>query len=147
MQVNPFEIIFFPLFRFKNGANPLPKFFISIKNIDNGLVVASLPTSQDHIPNEIKVEGCIEYPDRCISCFCFFENKTVCEDTGFKFLKDTFIYSNTVDTLNLSTLNEYYPVKDIDYFIKGKLSSDLQKDLMKCLKNSFHIKRGIKKLL
>ncbi|HMC00126.1 MAG TPA: hypothetical protein VKN14_03715 [Flavobacteriaceae bacterium] len=147
MQFNSFEILFFPSFRFKNGAAPLPKFFIALKKVKNKLIVASLPTSQDHVPDNIKVEGCIEYPDKCISCFCFFKQKTICDDTGFKFHKDTFIYASAVDTYNLGTLKSYYPIKDIDYFVKGKLSKKLETELYQCLKNSFDLKRGIKKIL
>lgn len=147
MQCNPFEILFFPTFHFKNGSPPKPKFFITLKNIGNEIVIVSLPSSQDFVPDNIKVEGCIEYPDKCISCFCFFKNTIMCDDTNFKFDKDTFIYANGVDTYSLDTLKSYYPIENIDYFVKGKISKNLENQLYNCLKNSFDLKRGIKRIL
>jgi len=147
MQCNPFEILFFPNFIFKNGATPKPKFFITLKNIGNEIMVVSLPSSQDFVPDSIKVEGCIEYPDRFISCFCFLQNTVICNDTGFKFLKDTFIYASYVDTYSLAKLSERYPVKGIDYIIKGTLSKPYKTNLVNCLKNSQGLKRKIKKIL
>ncbi|MBE7645516.1 hypothetical protein [Tenacibaculum finnmarkense] len=147
MECNPFEILFFPNFIFKNGATPKSKFFISLKNIDNEIIVVSLPSSQDFIPDAIKVEGCIEYPDKCISCFCFLKNSKICNNTGFSFLKDTFIYANYVDTYSLIKLSKLYPIKGIDYIVKGTLSKPHQTDLLNCLKNSHTLKRKIKKFL
>lgn len=147
MQCNPFEILYFPNFIFKNGAQPKAKFFITIKNHDGEIVVVNLPTSRDFIPDDIKVEGCIEYPDRCISCFCFFKETIICEETGFKFNKDTFIYANSVDTYSLEKLTEHYPVENVDYFIKGTLSNPYKNNLLECLKNSHDLKRKVKKIL
>lgn len=147
MQCNPFEILYFPNFIFKNGAKPKAKFFITIKNFDNEIMVVSLPSSQDFVPDSIKAEGCIEYPDRFISCFCFYKDKVICNDTTFKFLKDTFIYANYIDTYSLSKLSEHYPVKGIDYIIKGTISEPYKTDLFNCLKNSHDLKKKIKKIL
>jgi hypothetical protein len=147
MQCKPFEILFFPNFIFKNGAPPKPKFFITLKNIKNEIVVVSLPSSQDFVPDNIKVEGCIEYPERSISCFCFFKNKDICNDTGFKFAKDTFIYANYVDTYSLIKLSGHYPIQGIDYVVKGTLSNPYKSNLLNCLKNSHDLKRKIQKLL
>jgi hypothetical protein len=147
MQFNPFELIFFPNFHFKNNAPPKPKFFISLSNINGNIVVVSLPSSQDFVPDSIKVEGCIEYPDRCISCFCFFKDSIICDNTGFKFSKDTFVYANGVDIYSIDKLRNTYPIKNIDYLVKGEISGDLKDKLYHCLKNSFDIKRKIKRIL
>ncbi|MEX0995980.1 MAG: hypothetical protein WDZ45_02895 [Flavobacteriaceae bacterium] len=147
MQCNPFEIVYFPNFIFKNGATPKAKFFIALKILDEEIIVVSLPTSKDFVPDNIKVEGCIEYPDKCISCFCFLKNTVICKGTGFKFNVDTFIYSNSVDTYSLAKLIQHYPVQDIDYFIKGALSEPYKTNLLNCLKNSHDLKRKIKKIL
>ncbi|CAG2533954.1 hypothetical protein MAR621_03707 [Maribacter dokdonensis] len=147
MQCNPYEILYFPNFIFKNGATPKPKFFITLKDLDGEIIVVSLPTSKDFVPDSIKVEGCIEYPDKCISCFCFFKGSVICQETGFKFIEDTFIYANSVDTYSLFKLTEHYPIKNIDYFIKGSLSEPFKTSLFNCLKNSHDLKRRIKKIL
>lgn len=147
MQCNPFEILYFPNFIFKNGAPPKPKFFITLKNIDDEIIVVSLPTSKDFVPDDIKVEGCIEYPDKFISCFCFLKNKVICNDTNFKFIVDTFIYANSVDTYSLTKLSEHYQIKNIDYFSKGTLSESYKTNLLNCLRNSHDLKRKIKRIL
>jgi hypothetical protein len=147
MRCNPFEILYFPNFIFKNGAPPKPKFFITLKNIGNEIMVVSLPSSQDFVPDSIKVEGCIEYPERGISCFCFFKNKDICNETRFQFNKDTFIYANYVDTYSLTKLSGHYPIQGIDYIVKGTLSNPYKTNLLNCLINSHDLKRKIKKLL
>lgn len=145
MQFNPFEILYFPTFIFKNGAQPKAKFFITIMNIDNEVIVVSLPTSKDFIPDSILAEGCIEHPTRCISCYCFFPKVEICSDSNFTFALNTFIYADQVDTYNASILERQYPVENVDYYRKGTLSKDKQSDLLDCLINSKQLKRGIKK--
>lgn len=147
MEFNPFEIIYFPNFIFNNDAPPKAKFFISIKKINKEIIIVSLPSSKDFVPDIIKKEGCIEYPDRCISCYCFFKNSLICEDSDFTFNKDTFIYANGVDAYSIEKLKSYYPIEGVDYFKKGTLTKDLQKKIYECLKNSFDIRNKIKKVL
>jgi hypothetical protein len=145
MQFNPFEILYFPTFIFKNGAQPKAKFFITIMNIKNEVIVVSLPTSQDFIPDALLVEGCIEHPTRFISSYCFFPEIKICSDSDFAFALNTFIYADQVDAYDASILERQYPVENVDYYRKGTLLEDKQSDLLDCLINSKQLRRGIKK--
>ena len=55
MQCNPFEILYFPNFIFKNGVTPKPKFFITLKNLDGEIIVVSLPTVFQSVPKFIDI--------------------------------------------------------------------------------------------
>ena len=55
------NILYFDPFYFDNGNTPKPKYFLVLKEVGGQLVLASLPTSHDHIPsNKEKVHGCID---------------------------------------------------------------------------------------
>lgn len=52
------NILYFEPFYFENGNTPKPKYFLVLKEVDNQLILASLPTSHDHIPSNMsKVHG------------------------------------------------------------------------------------------
>jgi len=55
----PGTLIYFTPFYFENG-NFKNKYFLVLANTGNDIIVASLPTSKDHIPDSIiKKHGCI----------------------------------------------------------------------------------------
>ena len=50
------NLLYFDPFLFKNGATPKPKFFIVLKNdINDEVILATLPTSKDHIPSDVAI--------------------------------------------------------------------------------------------
>jgi len=49
------KLLRFEPFIFKNGAAPKPKYLLVLKIMDHQLLLASLPTSKDHIPSDIPV--------------------------------------------------------------------------------------------
>lgn len=52
------NLLFFRPFIFKNGAEPQDKFMVVLGLDTNGnMVLASLPTSKDHVPSDIDVES------------------------------------------------------------------------------------------
>lgn len=56
----PGELLRFSSFEFKNGRQPKPKYFIVLGHIDDKVMMASLPTSKDHVPADAVVEhGCV----------------------------------------------------------------------------------------
>ena len=64
------NILYFNPFYFDNGNTPKPKYFLVLKEFDGQLVLASLPTSHDHIPSNMeKVHGCID--DSTINFNCY----------------------------------------------------------------------------
>ena len=64
------DILYFSPFYFKNGNKPKNKFFVVLKELDGKTIIASLPTSHDHIPKQSEVDrGCIEIIESCLNCF------------------------------------------------------------------------------
>ena len=69
------NILYFEPFYFENGNTPKPKYFLVLKEVDNQLILASLPTSHDHIPSNMsKVHGCID--DSTINFNCYYFNNS-----------------------------------------------------------------------
>ena len=60
------NLLFFRPFVFKNGASPKNKFMVVLgQDAVGNTVLASLPTSKDHVPSDIEVKGgCIDLSDR-----------------------------------------------------------------------------------
>ena len=55
------NLLLFHPFVFKNGTTPKDKFFLVLGNIDGELLLASLPTSKDHVPYGVDVkQGCLD---------------------------------------------------------------------------------------
>lgn len=94
-------ILLFHPFIFKNGATPKDKFFIVLKKLDGHILLASLPTSKDHVPTDLGVRhGCIDLPERTFNAFVFLSGQNVAtqiDGTSFAFKKDTFIYGADLD--------------------------------------------------
>ena len=63
------NLLLFRPFIFKNGATPKDKFFLVLgKDIQGGLLLASLPTSKDHVPSDVEVKhGCLDMPRNLLS--------------------------------------------------------------------------------
>lgn len=58
------ELIKFSPFVFKNGNQPKPKYCIVLGQIDDKVMLASLPTSKDHVPSDVMMlEGGEENED------------------------------------------------------------------------------------
>jgi hypothetical protein len=134
-------------FFFKSG-NPASKnkFFIVLKNIDNKIIIASLPTSSSKAPALIAIlHGCINHDDRCFNCYLFEEGRVI-SDNGFCFELNTYIYGNEVEDYLLEDLNRVYAIEGIDYEIVGKLTELEYNDLYQCISNSSSVKRKIKRL-
>ncbi len=59
------NLLFFRPFLFKNGAEPQDKFFLVLKKLDGDILLASLPTSKDHVPSDLEVKhGCLNISER-----------------------------------------------------------------------------------
>lgn len=136
------KLLKFVPFSFKNGSPAKPKFFVVLKKIEDAIVLASLPTSVDHIPNNMAVNyGCINNPENCMSAFVFSPGLAI-TDT-FSFPLRTYIYGEQVDEYQLSYLSEM----DSNILDLGLVRSEIMKDLIDCLKQSPTIKRKYKRLL
>jgi hypothetical protein len=59
----PGNIFYFTPFYFIEGGFK-PKYFITLHNDGRNVIVAALPSSQDHVPRQIeKKHGCLDYPE------------------------------------------------------------------------------------
>jgi hypothetical protein len=145
---SPKNIIYFDPYYFDNG-DCKSKYFLVIKSVRNNLIIASLPTSKDHIPGYMSQEstGCINSDASGVNCFFFKSGDIISECGTFGFPKNTYIYGETVKILEKSILESIYQKEGIDYKILGKLNPDIYKSIVECFKNSSSVKRIIKKLL
>ena len=101
------NLLLFHPFVFKNGASPKDKFFLVLGNIDGDLLLASLPTSKDHVPSDMEVKhGCLDSSERFVNVFVFISGEEIANrETGesFSFTKNTFVYGANLDMYNVST--------------------------------------------
>jgi len=141
------NILFFDPFYFKNGNSAKAKYFIVLNCIDNKVVLASLPTSKDHIPNSIKPKsGCIDMPE--INLNCFFITPDVCvTECGKHFSRNTFLYGQNIDDYDVEMMKELYPLENTNYIVWGKMKKKLHNKLINCFINSKSIKRKYRALL
>ena len=79
------QLLKFSPFEFKNGNTPKPKYYVVLKHINEEVMMASLPTSKDHIPSDALVsDGCVDIPERQVNAFVF----SPMEPSLFQQLKD-----------------------------------------------------------
>ena len=129
-------LLFFDPFVFKNGVTPKPKYFIVLANTDDGVMLASLPTSKDHVPADTAVvPGAVNIPERGVNAFVF-EAGDLVTDT-FSFPRRTFVYGEQVDDYTEEDLQAMgSAVRNL-----GVLKPELLADMRACLKQSANIKR------
>lgn len=136
------HLLRFTPFVFKNGAPPKKKYYIVLKHLDDKLMMASLPTSKDHIPGDVAViSGCIHIPERAVNAYVFMPNQDVTDNHCFPL--PTFIYGEQVDEYSQKYLD------DMDSMVEdlGLIHNSLFQELKLCLKKSTLIKRKYRKLL
>lgn len=148
------NLLFFRPFIFKNGAEPQDKFMVVLGLDTNGnMVLASLPTSKDHVPSDIDVEsGCIDLPERQVNVFVFKEGECIVEPNGmrqtaFAFDVNTFIYGSDLDTYPISIFQQQISCGETNVTLIGKLSDELLVSLIDCLKKSKMVKNKFKRLI
>lgn len=135
------QLLFFDPFFFKNGTHK-PKFFIVLKDLEDNYILASLPTSQDHLPDKFSnVEGCVKEDNSRLSAFVF--NKDVLITETFSFQKRTYIYGEQLDEYSKLHLDNFHSKIEV----KGKIKTHLYEQLIECFKNSSVVKNKYKKIL
>ncbi len=135
--------IFTP-FYFKNGNTSKNKYFVVLKEVNGTMVIASLPTRKDSIPeNEVVECWCIEIPDINLNCFVISPDKPVTECNKY-FAFRTHIYGYQLDSYELEDLKEMYQIEGTDYILYGKMKDEILIELIDCLKNSKSVKRKFK---
>ena len=123
-------------FVFKNGATPKPKYFIVLANTDSGVMLASLPTSKDHVPQDAEVvRGAVSIPERGVNAYVFEAGDQVTD--CFAFPRKTFVSGEQVDDYTEEDLEAMGgSIQNL-----GVLKPELLAELRKCLKQAPNIKR------
>lgn len=110
-------------------------------------VLASLPSSQPHLPVAQKIEhGCLELPESCINCYIFEANRIITK-TGWSFEKHTFLHGQWLDDFSVSELMSQYAIENVEYEIIGELTDEELKNVIDCFVNSGTVKRKYKRIL
>jgi len=142
----PGKIIYFDPFHFKDGGSK-PKYFLVLKVVNEDVILASLPSSQAHLPAAQPIQhGCLEIPDSCINCYIFEANKPITKH-GWSFSLNTFLHGLWIDDFSISTLMENYSIENVEYEIIGELTDEELAAVIHCFKNSSSVKRRYRKLL
>ena len=146
------NILYFKPFHFENGNAPKPKYFLVLRNMEEGLVLASLPTSHDHIPSDMqKSHGCIDDNTINFNCYYFKEGKNIAynenNNCDFCFPKDTYVYGYRIEIFDTEKFSEQIASSKTTVTFKGKLYIDEMEQLYKCLRNSSSVKRKFRRIL
>lgn len=145
------NLLFFRPFLFKNGAKPQDKFFLVLKKIEGDILLASLPTSKDHVPSDLEVKhGCLNIPERMLNIFVFLtgENVAVKDDgTPFAFDKNTFIYGVNLDIYPAGQFDSQKRMAQTSIEKVGTLDKNLFKELLDCLSESKMVKNKFRRML
>ena len=135
-------LLYFDPFVFKNGADPKPQYFIVLANTDDDVILASLPTSKDHVPSDAEVvRGPVSIPERGVNAYVFEAGDQVTD--SFAFPRRTFVYGEQVDDYteaDLEAMNS--KIQNL-----GVLKPELLADLKDCIKKAANIKRKYLKWL
>ena len=139
------NLLFFRPFLFKNGAESQDKFFLVLKKLDGDILLASLPTSKDHVPSDLEVKhGCLNIPERMFNVFVLLsgENVAVREDgTFFAFKKNTFIYGANLDVYPVERMAQT-TIEKI-----GTLDEAVFTEIVACLSESKMVKNKYRRIL
>ena len=145
------NLLLFRPFLFKNGATPKDKFFLVLGNIDGDLLLASLPTSKDHVPSDVEVKhGCLELAERFVNVFVFLSGEEiVIRETGesFSFSKNTFVYGANLEVYNVFQLELQERLAETNIELVGSLKKNVFRELKDCLANSKMVKNKYRKML
>ena len=144
---SPGNVLYFSNFIFPNGNPSKPKYFIVLNAIDNEVVVASLPTSKDHIPSSLpKTHGCIHDDGMCVNCYYFEKDRPVSECGSFGFPRDTYVYGEQVMELAVDLLNRDY-IEGVNVEKLCRLADLEFRSLVMCLSRSTRMRRKTKSRL
>ena len=147
IMFEPGNLLYFNPFIFPDGGEPKPKFFVVLGEVDETVLLASLPTSKDHIPSDVEViSGCLEIPERMVNAYTFLANEVI-TDNGFFFEKNTFIYGQNIKTYNTVSFLSQQVSGEIEIEEKGKIRDEIFISLKDCLKNSDAVRKKYKKYI
>lgn len=136
------ELIKFSPFVFKNGNQPKPKYCIVLGQIDDKVMMVSLPTSKDHVPSDVTLEhGCVDIPERGVNAFVFNPSNQV--TSSFSFPRPTFVYGEQVDEYEQKYLDKMGGTVER----LGQIDHVMFQAIKDCLKKARLLRRKYRKLL
>ena len=145
------NLLLFRPFMFKNGAAPKDKFFLVLGNVDGKLLLASLPTSKDHVPSDVEVKhGCLDIAERFVNVFVFISGEEILNRVNgerFSFSKNTFVYGSNLDIYDASQFELQERLSQTNIELIGTLDSVVFAELKDCLANSKMVKNRYRKML
>lgn len=146
------NLLLFKPFVFKNGATPEDKFFISLGELEDGILLASLPTSQKTRFGGREVEaGCNELDGGRTNVFKFKAGELAAKTANgkeYRFQKDTYVVGKDLDTYpTISFLLQRHKgvldaVKDYGVIVPEQMTK-----LIDCLKKSKAVRNKYKSIL
>lgn len=143
----PGNILYFKPFYFPNGDLAKNKYFIVLAAQDDYALIATLPTSKDHVPIDIKKKhGCIDNYENRFNCYYFEANKSITKD-NWGFPVATYIYGPQIAEFNKTNFDSIYSVEGVDYDIIGQLKKKEFNAIIECIKNSRTVSRKIRRVL
>lgn len=145
------NLLLFHPFLFKNGATPKDKFFVVLKELEGNILLASLPTSKDHVPSDVEVKhGCLDMAERFVNVFVFLSGEEIAnkaDGTRFSFKKNTFIYGANLDVYPTSQFELQERMAQTSIEKIGKLDDSIFEELVSCLAGSKVVKNKFRKML
>lgn len=95
-----------------------------LANVGDELLLASLPTSKDHVPFDIDVRhGCLELSERFVNVFVFVSGEEIAiRESGesFSFSRNTFIYGANLDIYDASQFKLQERLTQTDIEVIGR---------------------------
>lgn len=152
MNHPPGTIIHFRRFQFGEPATATRpatknKFFIVLRNLAGRLVLATLPTSQDRIPEAVEqVHGCLDFETGGWKAYLFEAGRAIATN-GWAFSKRTYLYGFQVEEYNYVQLESTHSIPGSEMEIKGRLVMDEFNALRDCLCSSIDLKRRYRNAL
>lgn len=142
------EVLYFDPFYFKDAlGGSKPKYYIVLKKTGDDVVLATLPTSKDHVPGSIeKVHGCMEHPEINFNCYYYPAGYAVCTN-GFGFPVETYVYGYRLQTHRVSDFVKQQEDGETVITVKGRLTDEEYRAIVDCLRLSPAVKRVYRKAL
>ena len=146
MKHPPGTILHFERFQFEGAATATRpaeknKFFIVLRELAGHLVLASLPTSKDQIPEAAEQRhGCVDFPSGDFTAYVF-EARVPVATNGWGFSLRTYMYGYQVREYSYSALEKNHGSYGREVSVKGRLHANEFSAMVQCLLRSIDLKR------
>ncbi len=152
MNHPPGTILHFNRFQFDEPATATRpaeknKFFIVLRNLAGRMVLASLPTSKDQVPQVVEQRhGCVDYPSGNFTAYAF-EARAPIATNGWSFSLRTYMYGYQVREYSSTILEKNHRGHGREVSVKGRLTPIEFSAMVQCLLRSIDLKRRFRRTL